>query len=98
MDAVVINELIIPLAGMVTGIILGLPIVRAAVRFVERKTTGTSDPERVRALEEQTEELRGRVEAIEAERERLVELEERMDFAERVLTQQNAHGRLEKEH
>lgn len=95
MDAVVINELIIPLAGMVTGILLGLPIVRAAVRFVERKTTGTSDLDRVRALEDQTEDLRARVEAVETVRERLVELEERVDFAERMLTHQNAQSRLE---
>jgi hypothetical protein len=92
MDPHIIEGLIIPLAGMATGIILGLPVVRAAVRFIERKTAGGGDP-RLRA---EVDELRTRVDATEEIRDRLVDLEERIDFTERVLTQQKERARLVK--
>ena len=81
-DPILINNLIIPLAGMATAVILGLPVVKALVRFVERKTGGAIDTR----LHEELEELRGRVEAIEETRTRVLDLEERLDFAERMLT------------
>jgi len=80
-DPVLINQLIIPLAGMATAVILGLPVVKAIVRFVERKGGGTPDTR----LREELEELRSRLEAVEEVRTRILELEERLDFAERML-------------
>jgi hypothetical protein len=85
-------DIILALAGMATGIILGLPVVRALVRLVERKTGGEGAGDR--ALRAEVAELRARLEAVEEVRDRLVELEERLEFAERVLAQQRDRARL----
>ncbi len=81
MDPILIDNLVIPIAGMITGIILGLPVIRAGVRYIERKSAGDADPK----LRAELEELRSRLEGMEEVRDRLLELEERIDFAERVL-------------
>lgn len=81
-DPVLINQLIIPIAGMLTGIVLGLPVIRAVVRYVERKGAGGDA-----VLREELDELRHRVEVMEEVRHRMLELEERVDFAERLLTE-----------
>ncbi len=78
-----LEDILIPIAGMATGIILGLPLIRAFVQLLERKTQGGD----VTKLEREVEELRARVETAEDIRERLLDLEERVDFTERVLTQ-----------
>ena len=85
-----LEDILIPLAGMATGIILGLPLIRAFVRLLERKTQGGD----VTKLEREVEELRSRVETAEDIRDRLLDLEERVDFAERVLTQAKEQQQL----
>lgn len=85
-----LGDILIPIAGMATGIILGLPLIRAFVQLLERKTQGGD----VTKLEREIEELRARVETAEEFRERLLELEERLDFAERVLTQAKEQQQL----
>ena len=80
-------DLIIPLAGMLTGIILGMPIIRAGVRFLERKTGGALEAGEATAIKEDLRLLHERLDAMETDSERLAELEERLDFAERVLAQ-----------
>ncbi len=85
MDPMFIENLIIPLAGMATGIILGLPIVRVIVKVVERKLgPGTSAAE-VKELQAEVDRLRAQVGGMEDMAYRLAELEERADFTERVL-------------
>lgn len=85
MDPMFIENLIIPLAGMATGIILGLPIVRVIVKVVERKLgPGTSAAE-VKELQAEVDRLRAQVGGMEDMAYRLAELEERVDFTERVL-------------
>lgn len=78
------NEIIIPLAGMaLTGILIvvvGLPLVKALVRRIESKGAAAGDAE-VAALRAEVAELRQRLDG-------MAELEERVDFAERLLTQQ----------
>jgi hypothetical protein len=81
MDPMVIDNLIIPIAGMLTGIVLGMPLIRAAVRYIERRTGGEADPK----LRAQVEEVRSRLDGMEELRERVLDLEERIDFTERVL-------------
>jgi hypothetical protein len=87
-DPVFIDNLVIPIAGMVTGIILGLPIVRAAIRHFERRSgVGSGDSER---LEIGVHDMRERLAALEERVElRMTEVEERIEFTERILTR---HG------
>ncbi len=68
------------------GIFLG-PIGRAVGRLIE-------GPKHDRVDDAAIGELRSRVEQLEAERGRLAELEERIEFAERMLTQHREAGRI----
>ena len=67
--------------AIIAGSVIVLwPLVRAISRRIEGRT---EDPELRRELEE----LRMRVREIEGEQARFAELEERLDFAERLLAQ-----------
>lgn len=69
------------LAMLATVIIIFLPLMKAWARRIE----GTAlDANEVRV---ELDDLRMRMQELEAERPRFVELEERIDFAERLLTQ-----------
>lgn len=85
MDPMFIENLIIPLAGMATGIILGLPIVRVIVKVVERRLGPRASDGEVKELQGEVERLRAQVGGMEDMAYRLAELEERVDFTERVL-------------
>jgi Tfp pilus assembly protein PilN len=86
-------DLIIPLAGMATACVLGLPVIRAVVRLIDRKSVGEMGGQG-EALRAEVEELRARLESQEEVGHRVAELEERLDFAERVLSQQRDRDRL----
>lgn len=88
-------DLIVPIAGMVTGIILGVPIIRATVRIVERKFGSHVDAGEVDVIKEELRLLHERIDAVEGQGARVAELEERLDFAERVLAQ-HERPKLEK--
>jgi hypothetical protein len=77
---------------VVTSCVLGLPIVKAVVRRFEGKGPGslTGVDDRLRI---EVEDLRARLDAIELVDHRLTDVEERLDFAERVLTQRK-HNQL----
>ncbi len=62
---------------------LGYPIAQALRRRIEGKTASA---EEVVALREHMAELRDRLDSATGFADRLMELEERVDFAERVLT------------
>ena len=85
------NEVLIPLAGMATGLIITLSVVKAITRQLDRRhdariaahsSAGGGD---VDGLRNEMVELRGQVEA----------LEERLDFTERLLTQERNRRQLE---
>jgi hypothetical protein len=78
--------LVVFLVGVVK--ILG-PIARAFARRIEGKA---GDPE---ALKAQIEDLRTRLGEVEAREDRILELEERLDFAERLLARQRDAVRIE---
>lgn len=84
-------DIFVPIAGMVTGLILGFPIIRTVTRLVERKALGQSSRE-LDALRAEVRELRDAVDAAGDLHERLVDLEERADFTDRLLTQGRARG------
>ena len=65
------------------------PLMRAIGRRIEGRAGG-SDP----ALRAEVEQLRGRLGEVEALQHRVMELEERVDFAERLLAQRREADRL----
>jgi hypothetical protein len=86
---------LIPLAGMAIGVILVYPIVRTAVRLVERRFIGGATPSKELAeVREDLHALHDRLDALEQGDSRVAELEERVDFAERMLAQQRETPRL----
>jgi hypothetical protein len=76
--------LIAMFAMLATAIIIFLPLMKAWARRIEGKAI---DANEVRA---ELDDLRTRMQELEGERARFVELEERLDFAERLLTQGRA--------
>ena len=72
----------------VVGLILW-PLVRAIARRIEGKSA-RPDP----ALMAELDELRGRVAELEQQQVRFHEIEERLDFTERLLAQQREQPRL----
>lgn len=86
-------NLLIPLAGMATGVVVIVTLGRTVRHWVDthygRKGLPSSDEVRADVLR-----LEERVAGLEEIAGRVQELEERVDFAERVLTQQRDRGRL----
>ncbi len=74
----------------VTVTIILWPIVRAIARRLEGRTAPHADP----ALREEVTQLHARLGEVEVLQARLAELEERVDFAERLLAQNREPGRL----
>jgi len=70
-------------------LMLTLPLVRAIARRIEGRQTAL-DP----ALAGELDDLRGRVGELEQHQSRMHELEERIDFTERLLAQQREQARL----
>jgi hypothetical protein len=69
------------LAGLAAITIVLWPLVRALARRLEGRSAASA------ALQAELEELRGRVHELEGTQSRLLDLEERLDFTERILTQ-----------
>jgi hypothetical protein len=82
-----VERLLIPMAGMATGIILGMGLFRTVRHFIDRRTAGASDD-----LVAEFNDLRARVEELEQSRTRMLELEDRVDFAERLLARARESG------
>lgn len=81
-------DLLVPLAGMVTGLILLLPVVRGGVRYLERRGSESRRDAQLEVVREQLKLLHERLDSLERDGRRMMELEERVDFAERLLAQQ----------
>jgi hypothetical protein len=69
------------LAGLAAATLVLWPLVRALARRLEGKAAPSA------ALLAELDELRGRVQELEGTQNRLLDLEERLDFTERILTQ-----------
>jgi len=80
--------MLIFLAMLAAGVAVLYPIVRAIARRLEGKH---ADP----ALRTEVDELRTRLYELEAQQGRMAEIEERLDFAERLLAQGHERERLE---
>ena len=86
-------DMLVPIAGMATGLILILPIVRAGVRYLERRGSA-SEREELADVREELRVLTDRLDAADTQGARIAELEERVDFAERMLAQRNEAPRI----
>jgi hypothetical protein len=91
MDFIFWQNVVIPLAGMAIGLFVSLAVIRVVARQLDRRhearmsaTTGGGAAQ-ADALRSELQQLRTHVEA----------LEERVDFAERMLTQERAKRSLE---
>ena len=73
--------MLVPLAGMATGGVFIIVIYRLASRWMDRKRLPEGD------LADEVDRLRGEVDALRDVALRVDELEERLDFAERLLAQ-----------
>lgn len=92
MDPWGIANILIPLAGMATGVVVMVTLGRTVRHWVDRHYhRALPDAEEVRATVAR---LEDRVGALEEVAGRVEELEERLDFAERVLTQRSERDRL----
>ncbi len=69
------------IAGLAAATLVLLPLVRALARRLEGKSALGA------AAQAEIDELRNRVHELEGNQSRLLDLEERLDFTERILTQ-----------
>jgi hypothetical protein len=85
---------LIPIAGMAVGALFLVGVYKLLVRWMDRRQLA---PLSDRAGEE-IDDLRRQVAALEELPERVAELEERLDFAERMLAQHTQKPMLGGEH
>lgn len=81
-------DFLVPIAGMATGLILLLPVVRAVVRVAEKKVSGGMENRELLELREELHSVQERLDSVRYVDDRISELEERLDFTERMLAQQ----------
>jgi hypothetical protein len=89
------NTVVLPLLGMGMDAFFLYGVYRTANRWIERKHERELAAGGGGASPAEVEQLRARVDALEDVGYRVQELEERVDFAERMLTQQREQNRLE---
>lgn len=77
---------IIPIVAIVVAGIVLYPVLRAFARRIENKVSG--------GMQEELDELRSRIMTLEEQAMRVPELEERVDFAERLLASARESDRL----
>jgi hypothetical protein len=96
-DWVWVQNVILPIMGMGIGTLVLVGVYRTVNRFLDRRhemRLGVGGPE----IGEELVQLRQRIEQLEARAYRWDELEERLDFAERMLAQHAQHPLIEGEH
>jgi hypothetical protein len=87
-DWVFAQNVLIPLAGMATGTIAMVGLFRVVIRWIDRRHE--LKMAELRGGSDATNGLRARVEALEEVAYRLQEVEERLEFAERLLARRRA--------
>lgn len=75
---------LIPIAGMGVGALFMVGVYKLLVRWMDRSKTGDAG-----GLTEEVVRLREEMEALREVNQRVLELEERLDFAERMLARAN---------
>jgi len=93
MDREILQNVFAPLAAMIlfvvsVGLVLKGPLGRALAKRIEGSRA--ADHDTVQRLEE----VEARLQTLELTQERMLELEERLDFAERLLAREKDPARL----
>ncbi len=83
------GEVLIPIGMLAVFSSMMYPLIRAWARRIEAKGAGNIDAAQLDELRDELRHLHERLDAMEMEDPRVTELEERLDFAERVLAQQH---------
>jgi hypothetical protein len=81
--------MLIPLGGIALGGLFLVGVYKLLARWMDRSRLGGSA-----ALSEEVARLREEVDVLRDVSQRVAELEERLDFTERMLSQQREPGRL----
>lgn len=89
-----VENVVFPLVGMGMGVLFMLGVYRIAMRWIDRRHERLMVERGSAAGASEVQQLRARVEALEDSVGRVQELEERLDFAERILSQQRERGQL----
>jgi hypothetical protein len=77
---------LVPFGGMATGIVFMVVTYKLIARWIDRRQVGSG------ASAEELQKLRDEIASLETVADRVAELEERVDFAERMLAQQRREG------
>ena len=94
MDPFLVNDLLIPIAGMITGVVICIGFFRTVRHVIDRKGSGSADAN----LTGEVADLHARIDALERRTELIDELEDRVDFAERLLARGERPAPANKEH
>jgi hypothetical protein len=89
-----IQNVVFPLVGMGMGMLFMFGAYRVTMRWIDRRHERLLAERTVPGAGAELEQLRARVELLEDALGRVQDLEERLDFTERVLAQQRERGRL----
>ena len=73
-------DFLVPIAGMLTGVILLFPVVRAAVRVAEKKISGRTESQELLTLRDELQLVQERLDGVQYVDDRIAELEERLDL------------------
>ena len=82
---------IVPLAGMATGVIISIGFFKTVRHVIDRKFSRGGEAE----LQGEIADLHARIEALERDQGRVEELEDRLDFAERLLARASESGSVQ---
>ena len=93
-DWIWIENVVFPILGMGMGALFMFGVYRIAMRWIDRRHERLMLESGSGGASVEMEQLRGRVEQLEDVAARVQDLEERLDFTERVLAQQREQGRL----
>ena len=85
--------LLVPIVGMATGAIISIAFFKTVRHFIDRKMASGTDHE----LQAEISDLHARIEALERDEGRVEELENRLDFAERLLARGRESGTVAEE-
>jgi hypothetical protein len=93
-DFIWIENVVFPLVGMGIGVLFMFGVYRIAMRWIDRRHERLMVQGGGGAGSAEVQQLRARVEQLEDVAARVQDLEERLDFTERVLAQQRERGQL----
>jgi hypothetical protein len=93
-DFVWIENVVFPIMGMGMGVLFMFGVYRIATRWIDRRHERLMAQGGAGGGSAELQQLHARVEQLEDVAARVQDLEERLDFTERVLAQQRDRGQL----